>query len=246
MKYLFCLLACGREDYTRRTLAAYAAFLNPAPSEVFVYDDGGQLDLAAVWPAAWADVPRALASHPTRIGRCAAHAKLWDFAASSPRDWVFTAEDDIVLLRPLNVRHLAELLDAEPRIAQVALVRCPWGAEIAYGGYIPQFPDRYTRRLTYSHPAWPGASQDWLRQNIMSALVENEWIESTVDWTSSPALLRAALTREVSWPAEPGCELELGPRIRAIRPDAVSAYWGWGEPWTAHVGMERVEGGHGY
>lgn len=244
MNYLFAMLACGRTDYTRRTLAAYGEFLTPAPSEVFVYDDGGQLDLEAVWPDAWADVPRALASHPTRLGRCAAHAKLWEYAAASEHEHVWVVEDDILLLRPLALHNLAALLDAEPNLVQVALVRCPWGGEIPFGGYIPMRAalghDWYERRSTFQYQSGDPVLDHYGQPCTF------EWIASTVDWTSSPALLRTSLAREVEWPASAGCEGTLGPRIQAVYPDAVSGYWGWAEPWCSHIGMERVAGGHGY
>lgn len=235
------MLSCGRPEYVRRTLAAYAAFLTPAPSAVYVFDDGGQtpLDTFDAWPG----VPVKVESSQERVGRCAAHANLWRAAAASDFDWVWTVEDDILLLRPLDLRDLADLLDEEPTLAQVALVRCPWGMEVAHGGYIPMRADQgfawYERRETLRvasvvhHPAdepWPS----W------------EWIASTTDWTSSPALLSTSLTRKVKWPDEAGCEATLGPAIQALCPDAVSGYWGWGEPWVAHIGMERVEGAHGY
>ncbi len=239
MDYLFCLLACGRADYTRRTLAAYADLLTPAPAEAYCFDDGGQLDLEAVWPAAWAGVPRTLESYPTLLGRCAAHANLWKHAAASDLDWVFTVEDDILLLRPLDLRNVAALLEAEPTLAQVALVRAPWSGEIPYGGYIPMRAalghDWYERRLTKV----PDVGKRYHTRDV-------EWIASTMDWTSSPALLRTSLTREVAWPAQAGCEGELGAAIQAVYPDAVSGYWDWGPPWVAHIGIERTEGAHGY
>lgn len=227
MRYLFAMLSCGREEYVRRTLAAYAELLDPAPSAVYVYDDGGQTPLDAF--NAW-DVPVTVESLPYRVGRCAGHANLWRFAAASEFDYVWTVEDDILLLRPLNLRAVAELLELKPQVQQVALVRCPWGSEIYHGGYIPMRAgsDWYIRAGQVSDTGW------WL-----------EWIESTRDWTSSPALLRTSLPREVAWPEEAGCEGTLGPRILERHPEAVSAYWGLGEPWTAHIGLERVEGAHG-
>ena len=232
LRYLLAILTCGRPAYLQRTLASYAAFLDPQPTAVYAWDDGLQTPREAF--SAFHPYPH-VEGEPQRIGRCAGHARLWHATHAYPGiDWVFTVEDDIVLLRPLNLRHLAETIEAEPTLAQLALVRCPWGAEIEHGGYIAQFPDRYDRRTTN---VWAGSHGGWR---------EAHWIASTVDWTSSPALLPMSLPRTVAWPSESGCELELGPRILAQRPDAVSGYFGWGEPWCAHVGMARVEGSHGY
>jgi len=231
MNYMLAVLTCGRPEYLRRTLAAYAQFLHPKPTAVYVWDDGLQTPTDAY--RAFAEVDRfVVEGEKRRIGRCSGHAHLWQ-AARRPEfsdiDWLFTVEDDIVLLRPLNLYHMAEVLLAEPTLEQLALVRCPWGAEVEHGGYIPMFPDRYTRRETHVDGSCPA-----------------RWTSSTIDWTSSPALLPASLPREIEWPGGSGCELKLGPRIMALRPDAVSGYFGLGEPWVAHLGMQRVEGGFGY
>lgn len=230
MRYLLCVLTCGRPDYLQRTLASYSQFLMPRADAVYVWDDG----LETPWEAfsVFADVPTTVEGELERIGRCSGHARLWE-ATRRPEyadiDWVFTIEDDVVLLRPLRLNDLRYVLTVEDELEQLALVRCPWGVEVEVGGFIPLFPERYVRAMT------PNASDHPF-----------EWISSTVDWTSSPALLPAALPRELDWPGGHGCEGELGPRILAQRPHALSGYWGWGEPWCAHIGMERIKGGYGY
>lgn len=231
MRYLLAVLTCGRPEYLTPTLATYAEFLHPKPTAVYAWDDGLRTPREAFAP--FSEVERfVIEGESKRIGRCSGHAHLWQ-AARKPEfsdiDWLFTIEDDVVLLRPLNLFHMAEVLEHEPTLEQLALVRCPWGAEIEHGGYIPMFRDRYTRRETHVAGSCPA-----------------HWISSTIDWTSSPALLPASLPREIEWPGGSGCELELGPRIMALRPNAVSGYWGWGECQAAHVGMERAEGSHGY
>lgn len=232
-RYALCLLSCGREEYVRRTLASYVEHLTPPPSAVYVYDDGGQTPLDAF--DAWPGVEVKVESHPTRLGRCAAHANLWRYAAASDYDYVWTVEDDVLLLRPLDLRDLAALLESEPDLIQVTLFRCPWGAEVEYGGYFNQFRWKYERRSSWL------SSLSYAEGDGLAC-----WIASTDDWASSPALVRAQVCREVDWPAEPGCELTLGPAVQAVQPEALSGYWGWGEPLAAHIGMERVQGGHGY
>lgn len=227
MKYLLAVLTCGRPEYLVPTLQAYSDFLNPRPSAMYVWDDGYSTPTDAFSP--FGDVPLHLQGQKDKIGRCSGHAKLWEYAAKSEFDWVFTVEDDVVLLRPLRVNHLVDVLERERNLQQLALIRCPWGREVEYGGYVRQFPDRYERVET-----------------MIDGGRSAKWIESTVDWTSSPALLSTSLPRNVEWPRGSNCELTLGPRIKEMRPEAVSGYWGWGEPWSAHVGMERVAGAHGY
>jgi hypothetical protein len=199
VKYLLTILSTGRAVYRER-MEASLGFLQPPPSSVFLHEDTG------------------------REGMCAAHAHCWDAAAVSDCDWVFHIEEDQVLLRPTDLTQIMEVLNTNDHLAQIALVRCPWGFEIEHGGYIPQSPGWYERR-----------SNSW-----------GEWIETTRNWATAPALFRTDLASEFPWDPSPGCETEIGQRIIEKRPDARFGLWGWGEPWCAHIGIERAEGSHGY
>lgn len=223
---MLAVLTCGRPDYLSQTLASYAEFLDPPPTAIYAWDDGLTTPPEAF--SAFNGTPLKIDGEGKKIGRCAGHARLWQTASQFNAPWVFTVEDDVVLLRPLDLERLAHVLTLEREVAQMALVRCPWGVEIKYGGYIPMAPGNYERRQTHTHIE--GVSQ---------------WMSSSTNWASSPALVPTALTREIEWPTV-DCEHTLGPAVLRSRPDAVSGHWGWGEPWCAHIGVERAEGAHGY
>jgi hypothetical protein len=199
MRYLLTVLSTGRTEYRER-MEASLTFLWPEPSEVFVHED------------------------VKREGMCAAHAHCWRHAAESEYEWVFHIEEDQVILRPTSLYNIAGVLLDTQDLAQMALVRCPWGAEIEHGGYIPQTPSWYTRRRRGG----------------------NEWIETTRNWATAPALFRTGLAREFHWDTRPGCETEIGQRILAKYPHAKFGLWGGGEPHCAHIGVERASGSHGY
>jgi len=224
VRYLLAVLTCGRPDYLRRTLEAYADFLDPQPEALLVWDDGLQTPVETFSP--FSHLGQVVEGKEGKLGTFAAHAELWRAtrrAEYDHLDYVFVAEDDVLLLRPLNVTWMRELLDTEPDLEQVALVRAPYpcgaGAEMAMGGFIPMFPDRYNRRTTT------------IGDNTC------KWISSQWDWTSSPALLRMSLTREVDWPIHDS-ERALGPLLMERNPNAVSGYWGWGEAICSHIGLE--------
>lgn len=247
MRYLLTILTNGRREYLERAVHAFAQHASPAPSAIFVMDDGGQtgypfvVDLIAAAFHGRPDAPREPAVYedsPAPLGMCRAHAHCWHAAASSDLPWVFHLEDDFVLLRPLDLDHLRETLEAEPLLTQLALVRTPWGFEIPHGGYIPQTPGHYERRETrilYDTGAM-----------VESQKAVARWIATQRNWATNPALFRTSLAREVPWPLENGCETSVGPAILDLDPDAVFGLWGWGEPWAAHVGEHRQEGAHGY
>lgn len=236
MNYLLTILSSGRPVYLERALASLARFLEPKPAAVYVFDDGDSTS---------ARIPSELVERcdpgyrwhasPTRLGQCAAQAWCWQAAAESEHPWVFHMEDDYVLLRPTDIRELASVMEAVPTVAQMALVRTPWGAEVEHGGYIAQSPGWYERMETPA-PWWHG----------QGLVPQYEWIAQVRNWTNAPALFRTDLARVVEFPAEPGCETTLGPRIREAFPGSVFGLCGWGEAWCSHIGVNRAPGSHGY
>lgn len=225
MNYLLAVMTNGRRDYLARTLAALTEHLAPAPALCYLHDDAGgtpYLDLLDQTGYAWK-----CKAQVSAVGHCRSYRNVWEEAAACGAEFVFVVEDDQVLVRPTDLDDLAWVLHETSSLAQMALLRTPWGAEIPYGGYIPQTPGWYRRRR---------ADNDHL----------DEWIETTRNWTCAPALFRTSLAREFPWPSDPGCETAIGPAILAARPDAKFGLWGWGEPWVAHIGVERARGAYGY
>lgn len=245
-EYLLTVLTNGRVDCLERTLAAFFAHARPRPSKMYVVDDGGATGSDAVFAlserygkdinTAYETTGDMVGVPDEAIGMCGAMERCWLAAAESGDrglGWIFHLEDDQLLLRPINIFHLA-LVQAstwgyrERALAQMALVRAPWGAEIPHGGYIPKDPGWYNRVGAIRHGG------------------PHEWIETTRNWATSPALYRAELCQEFEWPTEPNCESLIGPRIRERYPEAVFGLWGHGECQYAHIGVERAEGAHGY
>lgn len=243
MEYLLTILTNGRRECFERAVHAFAQHASPAPSAIMVMDDGGQTGAAFVVETLAAAFrsppPYAYEDSPAPIGMCKAHAHCWHAAATSDLPWVFHLEDDFVLLRPLQLDHLRETLEAEPTLTQLALVRTPWLREIPFGGYIPQFPGLYERRETII----PGVV---MADHVISGAARAHWIATTRNYATNPALCRTDLCRRYPWPLEGGCETLIGPAILEDRPDAVFGLWGWGEPWAAHIGVERQPGAYGY
>lgn len=240
MNYLLTILSSGRPVYLERTLHWYGRFLNPKPASVFVFDDGGTLDhdwLGDRIEAAWPGAEWLVQGSARRLGQCVAQAECWAVAADSDHEWVWHVEDDVVLLRPLDLRDLAAVLDAESAVPQMALIRCPWGNEIEWGGYISQFPGHYDRRVTTALVTVGGVERAEPRAF--------EWIATRRNWAHAPMLCRTQLCRDYVFPARPGCETEIGPMLLAAGYEAFGL-WGWGSPDVAHIGVERAPRSHGY
>jgi hypothetical protein len=217
------VLTNNRPVYLERSLRAFVEHVQPHPVETVVMDDGGATQglselLAAVLPWPW----RTERSHPS-LGQCRAQGMLWRAARDSGPEWSFHLEDDQVIVRPVDLTDLRSVMEAHPHIAQMTLVRTPWGVEVEHGGYITQDPGWYSRH----HVA------------------HLQWIETTRNWANAPTLVRTSLMREFDFP-DAQCETTIGPNIRAVYPDATFGLWGWGESWCSHIGIERGSSAHGY
>lgn len=230
MRYLLTVLTNGRSEYLERALAAFEEHVTPRPAAAFVHIDGPHplprplYDGALQWDVGYAGRP---------VGFTMGTKDCMDFAAGSELEWFFHLEDDFVLLRPLDLNWLREVLEAEQHVKQMALVRTPWGAEIEHGGYIAKEPGWYTRRETVAR------FDD--RQPVRA-----RWIETTRNFATNPALAATAFPREHPYPSVALSEGVYGFEIRDREPEATFGLWGWGEPWCAHIGVERQQGSHGY
>ena len=223
MKYLLTVLTNNRPVYLERSIRWFTEHVRPHPVEAVIMDDGGGTPdlhglLAEITPWAW----RIERSSPA-LGQCGAMSVLWQAARDSSLDWTFHLEDDQVIVRPVDLNKLRLVLETHEHIKQMTLMRAPWGAEIEHGGYIPSAPGWYHR-----HHA--GAS---------------EWIETTRNWAFAPALMHTKLASEFDFP-EIQAETAIGPVIREKYPDATFGLWGWGEPWCAHIGVEKGARAFGY
>lgn len=221
MRYILALMTNGRRECLERTLAGLKEHLSPTPDECFFHNDAGVTEYRDLLDATGWEWE--VEDSRSAIGHCRSYDHLWQAAARSSCEHAFLVEDDQVLLRPVDLRDLAYVLRTTGTV-QMTLLRTPWGAEVPHGGYIPQEPGWYER-------CTDGVA---------------EWIETTRNWACAPTLIRTDLAREFAWPLDPGCETTVGPQILQERPGATFGLWGWGEPWVAHVGVERAPGAHGY
>lgn len=132
-------------------------------------------------------------------------------------DYVAHWEDDFVLTEPVNLDHLTAVLNREPILDQMALLRQPWNAtEIAAGGVMETNPDAFTER--------------------------DGWVEQSSFFTTNPSVYRWSLCH-VGWPQCDQSEGIFTAERRTI--GRRFGYWGTaGHEYVEHIGSERV--GTGY
>jgi hypothetical protein len=220
--YRLVVTTDGRPGLLDRTLAAFDTHARPAPADTVIVDDSGDPEYRGQLAGLLAHRPALIHFHPARVGFCQTVADAWQLATEPGPPFVFWLEDDILLQRDLDLSRLARVLDAEPLVAQMGLMRQPVNqAERQAGSLYALFRDLFTPR---------GQGED-------------TWLESRTNWSTTCSLIRRRFMVEHPWPAggEGGCE---GVYSRGLL-DARFHFgvWGSGEERISHVG-ER--GGHSY
>lgn len=138
---------------------------------------------------------------------------------------VLHLEDDFLLLGTLEVDSMIEVLDEHPRLAQIGLLRQPWGArELAAGGLVEAESDQWTERYD---------------------IAGRHWLERPAWWTCNPSLHPASVMK-LGWPRAKLSELAFRPTLAAA--GLVGALWGsLSDPHRIeHIGDRRTQFGFGY
>lgn len=146
-------------------------------------------------------------------------------------DYVWHLEEDFTFNRPIPLDALALLLDVQPQLAQIALLRQPWApAEIEAGGLVALWPDLYADR---SLTVW----------DVDQRITHLAWLEHDVCFTTNPSLYRRDLIAR-HWPGPPGSEARMTLILRAE--GWRFALWGDRDdgPAVHHTGTNRLGGGY--
>lgn len=194
-----CLLVIsdGRDEYRDRSLASADACL-PA------FDDRIEVD-----------------DRDHKLGFAGAIALGWQEITQRGHRWCFHLEADFVFNRPVPIEDMRAVLEINPHLVQMALLRGPENeAEHAAGGIVQQHPEDYSLQHFGGH----------------------SWLEHRRYFTTNPSLYPTWVMRS-GWPQEPESEGKFGLSLFASDPTLRSAFWGNGDEWVQHVG---VRAGVGY
>jgi hypothetical protein len=115
----------GRGDYLAQTVASLRKQLQPMPECCHMIDDSGDPAYRAMLHRTYGD-EFAVFSHETRQGFVTTVRDAWTVAVFEPEiEYVFHAEDDFTYNEPVGLAAMADLLDHNPQLAQLALKRQP-------------------------------------------------------------------------------------------------------------------------
>jgi hypothetical protein len=220
----------GRDEYLHRTVESARGHLAGPITEWWMYDDTGD-DIYRDVLARHYPTFRHVNAGP-RQGFGGAIRAAWDtLDARSSARYVLHLEQDFTFRQPVDLAVMAEVLDAQPHIVQMALRRQAWNeAERAAGGVVELNPDAFHERRDDQGRAW---------------------LEHRLWWTTNPSLYRRSLCA-TGWPPVRYSEGVFGLRLLdqgspEAGPDEIRfGYWGdraSGE-WVEHIGHSRA--GEGY
>jgi hypothetical protein len=155
----------------------------------------------------------------SRLGYAGSMQAMWRYIRNMVRaTYVFQTEDDFDICRDVDVAAMASVLDANPELVQMALLRAPISDRERQRGTI----------LGYPPSDFSPHEQDG-----------HQWLEHNHFFTCNPSLFRTSLT-EQAWPSGDHSEAVYGRRLFAS--GLRSALWGEGETWIEHTGKVRAGG----
>lgn len=165
-----------------------------------------------------------------RFGFCGAiregWARLRAVREATMYDFVFHLEEDWRFDRAFSLRQMADVLDADRSLCQVALRRGPENdVERAAGGLVEVWPREYVDCLVHEPSSEP---IPFLRHALF--------------FTTNPSLYHGDLVDAYEWPPPPRCEEEFGLTMRAegLRFAFLGARSD--EPWVTHTGRLQRRG----
>jgi hypothetical protein len=204
-----------RSGYLLRSLASLAEHVDwPWTQRVIFSDWGPQPALAAIAQEHGYE----LAGPEVRLGYTNSMRALWKYLRKTDATHLFLTEDDFLIDRDVDIEAMASTLDAEPQLAQLALLRHPcYPAEMDPATILGHPRDAFTERRS------DGVA----------------WLEHRRFFTVNPTLIPRWL---LAWPWPKGLHSEavFGRSLFRYRKDVCAAFWGSGEPWISHIGEVRA------
>lgn len=219
----------GRGGYLRQTIASFDRHVTGPVTRRIIHDDSADPGYAAWLARTYPTYEIASTRHRSGFGGAINSA--WAYLSGTSIGgyvgdrFVFHLEDDFTFNRSVDLLEMAEVLDVNRHLAQMALRRQPCNdVERGAGGVVEQHPEEYTERRD---------------------VAGRSWLEHRLFYTTNPSLVRRSLV-DGGWPMGPRSEGVFTHWLLSTDPDLRFGYWGQrtDPPWVEHIGVERT--GRGY
>ena len=218
---MICLTA-GRRRYLERTIGSFEERVHGNFGRLMILDDSGTPTFAAFLKRKYGDRWEIVKTRGGPSGFTQAIRAAWADEQKRPMGapYIFHLEEDFVFDRPVYVDEMVGVLESDPKLAQVALLRGAFfPPEKRAGGIIEEDPGAYEHRNGNGPPH----------------LVHQKF------FTTNPCVYRRDLLQR-GWPAQKDSETVMSRNL--VRRGYSFAFMGDGEPWITHIGAQRT--GLGY
>ena len=213
------VLSNGRAEYIQQAIPSFEANASGPIIRRRIFDDSGIPAFRAWLAQRFPEWP--VIGYGPNVGYANAMAAVWRYIAARPGGFGFLLEEDFLFERPVDLAAMSAILEADPNLVQVSLLRQAWfEPERAAGGIVARWPEAFTPR----------------RLNGYS------WLEHRQFFTGNPSLFRRSLC-EHPWPRVRRSERVYGEQL-FTDPAMRAAILGAGEQWVTHIGEART--GRGY
>lgn len=220
MSIILAVTTNGRAEYLERTVASIHERLTGDVTARVIFDDSGDSGYR-LWlgeqfvPDGWA----ICWPGDEVVGHFRARAEMWRHLARFPQPYVAGWEDDFTLNHSVNLGDLVAVLDANPQLAQVALLR-----DACY--------PRERKDPANEVLGWP-------RRRFRQG---HGFYSHRLFFTCNPSVYRRSLCAE-GWPEVPGSEKVIGDRL-AGQGRRFAFFGRIGDPPAiTHIGAVRAPGG---
>lgn len=216
------VLTAGRKQYLERTLESFTKHVSGDIKRKTIYDDSGDQKFGRWLEKTYSDWT-VVHNANAPSGFTQAIRKAWAGEGKkngSGAPYIFHLEEDFIFNHDVDLSDLVTILEAEPKLAQVAFLRGPFfPPEIQAGGIIEEDPDAYSHH----------------------ELGDLKYLKHKKFFTTNPCVYRRTLLK-MQWPVLKNSETRFTRTVlnRGMR----FAFIGDGEPWVSHIGAERTNLGY--
>lgn len=220
------VLTSGRMEYLEQTIQSFEAQVRGSNMQRLIFDDSGSWAysqwLRMTFPG------YQLASSGENKGYANAIAGIFDLIQEG---YLFLLEEDFVFERPVDLDLIREVMECNPYLAQMSLLRQAWSApEVEAGGVIQQDPSAFQK--AYFCPVG--------RKGVEAEAYP--FFRQRKYFTTNPSLIPPHTYRR-GWPLVEKSEAKFSSML-FHDPEVYCGIWGEGTPWVTHIGVVRK--GHGY
>ena len=220
MNICLTVLTDGRKQYIERAIPSWMEQYDSSISNKFIIDDSGQKDYRA-WLKDHFPSFTIIPVGESRCGYSLAMSKVFSTILESKTKYALHLEDDFVLNKPVSLENMVSVLDKNPLVSQMSIMRQPWFAnEKECGGVVEALEQQ--------------GNTDFKNMNTDG----NEWVQHSSFWTCNPSIFPSWVAK-IGWPEAPWSEMKFGQNLSAK--NKVFGIWGNRSDWVCveHIGEER-------